>query len=473
MQSRFFMKPCTGLILLIAFMGTACADAIADTPSLPQMVSAATTTNAPNKNDSLTWNGITFYGIIDIGYAYQTHGAPYTVDNGFGLDYLISKASNHSISAWSNNGLSQSNIGLKGEIPISDELAGVFKLQTDFNPLSLNISSSVGSLAANNGRSLTAQTSNGDGSRAGQIFNGAGFFGIKSKSYGTLTYGRQNGLMTDNVLTYDPNAGSYAFSVIGFSGATAGMGATQNAKLNSSLKYTGKAGPLRIGAQYQLSGTQNDLIGSDGVSGSATEIDMGTDYGNFSADLTYGHKKQAIVASPLTAVQVLTNPANSLAATVSDNTAYALMVKYVAGSTKMFGGYEHIEFANPSSLLPKDSSDLGGYTLSVLTQNAYNNHKILEVYWTGVKYAVNSKLDLTAAYYGYSQNSFKGNGCSNSSFSSCSGTLDAYSLVATYKLMKHFDIYGGSMWSEVKNGLANGYLNTGTVSSMVGGRFTF
>ena len=33
--------------------------------------------NSPTaSDDSLTWNGITLYGIVDIGLQYQTHGVP-------------------------------------------------------------------------------------------------------------------------------------------------------------------------------------------------------------------------------------------------------------------------------------------------------------------------------------------------------------------------------------------------------------
>src|ERR1700739_3405492 len=28
--------------------------------------------------DSLTWKGITFYGVVDIGFQYDTHSAPFT-----------------------------------------------------------------------------------------------------------------------------------------------------------------------------------------------------------------------------------------------------------------------------------------------------------------------------------------------------------------------------------------------------------
>ena len=61
-------------------------------------IAAAVATGLPSPataaDDSLTWNGVTLYGIYDIGVAYQTHGVPLTQDWGVGLAYLIAKNSN-------------------------------------------------------------------------------------------------------------------------------------------------------------------------------------------------------------------------------------------------------------------------------------------------------------------------------------------------------------------------------------------
>ena len=54
-----------------------------------------------------------------------------------------------------------------------------------------------------------------------------------------------------------------------------------------------------------------------------------------------------------------------------------------------------------------------------------------------------AKLDLIGAYYRYDQNSFKGNGCSDTSAGSCSGQLWDVSAVADYRFNKRFDVYGG------------------------------
>jgi hypothetical protein len=42
----------------------------------------------------------------------------------------------------------------------------------------------------------------------------------------------------------------------------------------------------------------------------------------------------------------------------------------------------------------------------------------------------------------------------------CSGIFNEFSLVADYIINKHYDVYGGVNWSEVTDGLANGFPGT-------------
>lgn len=477
MKCNKILAAASVIAFFVVAWGTVRADEVLDSKVGAQAVSATAPASMPTMSgvgdDSLSYYGIRLYGTIDVGYVYQTHGTPLNLNSGSGMEYSIQKNSNKSISAFAPNGLGQSNIGLKGEKELVDGLLGLFKLEAGFDPLSLRLADGPASLIDNNGISLKNQSSNGDSSRAGQIFNSAAYVGLKAKSYGTLTFGRQVTLQADSVIKYDPNTVSCAFSVIGCSSTAQGIGDKQNGRLNSSLKYSNQIGSFRVGALYQFGGKQYQLFSPDGVSGSAEELVFGGDYGSFSADLIYSHKNGAISAASLTAAQMLILPANSLSATVSDNTSYALMGKYNAGLVTVYAGYEHIRFANPSSPLPVGTIDIGGYTLSTLTQNAYTNNKILNWYWAGLKYAATPRLNLTGTYYGNSQNSYKGNGCTDAAYSSCSGTFDAESFVATYSLTKHLSTYGGAMWSQAHNGLASGYLYTSTVTIMVGGRFTF
>lgn len=454
--------------------GSVRADEVSGSKIGAQAVPAAARASAPTGgDDSLSYHGITLYGTIDVGYAYQTHGAPLNRNSGSGLEYSIQKNSNSSISSFAPNGLGQSNLGLKGEMELVDGLSGLLKLEAGFNPLSLRLADGPASLVDNNGISMKNQNSNGDSSRAGQMFNSAAYVGLKAKNYGTLTLGRQVPLQADNIIKYDPNTVSCAFSVIGCSSTAQGIGNKQNGRLNSSLKYSNQIGAFRVGALYQFGGKQYQFFSQDGVSGSAEELAFGGDYGNFSADLIYSHKNDAISAASLTAAQMLTLPANSLSATVSDNTSYTLVGKYNTGLVTIYAGYEHIRFANPSHSLPVGTIGIGGYTLSAMTQGAYTNNKILNWYWVGLKYSATPKLSLTVAYYGNKQNSYSGDGCANATQSSCGGNFAAESLVATYSLTRHWSAYGGAMWSQAHNGLASGYLYTSTATIMAGGRFTF
>jgi predicted porin len=115
----------------------------------------------------------------------------------------------------------------------------------------------------------------------------------------------------------------------------------------------------------------------------------------------------------------------------------------------------------------------GGYSLGTVNNTAFTNKKVLQVFWAGAKYAFRPDIDLVAAYYHEQQNSFQGNGCSNSTFAACSGQLDAVSVVADYRFAKRFDVYAGAMFSKVSNGLSSGFLNTSTIDPIVGLRFTF
>jgi predicted porin len=82
-------------------------------------------------------------------------------------------------------------------------------------------------------------------------------------------------------------------------------------------------------------------------------------------------------------------------------------------------------------------------------------------------------FDLTGAWYHLDQNSYKGNGCSDNSASSCSGDENVYSLMGDYKWTKRFDTYAGVAFSKVADGLSAGYLHTSSADPMVGLRFRF
>ena len=417
---------------------------------------------------SLTWNGITLYGTVDLGIAYQSHGSPLSQDFYPTLNYIIAPNSNKSITTVASNGLSQSKIGLRGNEPLNDTFSFIFNLESGFNPTSGKFADAPASLINNNGKPLAERTTAGDGSRAGQFFNGAAWAGFSMKQYGTFTIGRQNALFLDNVVKYDPMNAAYAFSIIGYSGVAGGMGATEDARLDDSVKYVFKYDAFHGGAMYQFGK-------NDGSPGESWSLDAGFDYAGFSVDAAWGEKKDAIAAATLSAAQLALPgiPHDSLAATISDNEAWQIGASYTNGAWKASGGYEHITYSNPSLPVAAGFAGLGGYWISITNNAAFPNDKKLQIWWAGLKWNITKDFDITGAWYGYDQNAFGVVSCSTNKAGNCSGNEDVWSLRLDYRFNKRFDMYAGAAWSKVDEGLSAGFLNTSTTTVMGGFRFNF
>jgi predicted porin len=285
--------------------------------------------------------------------------------------------------------------------------------------------------------------------------------------------GRQSALSSDLVVNYDPLSGSNAWSVITYEGASGGGGVTEDRIYDNSYEYRVNIGPVRLAAEAQL---QN---GGNSSTGNAFEGNIGADYMGFSVDVVGGKIFDSLsIATTLSAAQqaaLATAPfgcsLGCVSGTISDNTFFQIAARYTIGPWKLYGGYEHIDYANPNNALAPGAFAQGGYNISNVNNTNFTTDKILQVFWAGVKYAITPTLDITGAYYGERQNSFVnasnpfGN-CTTAIASSCSGALDAASLVVDWRFARHVDLYAGVMYSQKTNGLANGYVLTATNASI-------
>ena len=426
-------------------------------------------------DDSLTWHGITLYGVIDIGVQYDTHSAPFTPYRPSASGNIVRQNSRGSVIGLTPSNMGQSRVGLQGTEALAADWSAVFQIETFFNPQSGEIADSLKSLAVNNGRPPAAQTVAVDGSSAGQAFQTA-WAGFKSAHFGTLTLGRQTTLLLDGTIKYDPNYNATAFGLLGASNTYSGGGAQQDNRLDSTLKYTINVDRcVHLGILYKFNQ-------SSGSANNAFQANFGGDFAGASIDAFYSKEDSAVTATSLTAVQVTQLPAlgysisNSVAATISDNTAYALMALYKFDPLKFFAGYEHIKYANPHTPLKAGFNDIGDYVLAFVTNNAYDDSKRIQVYWSGVRYTLTPHLDVTAAYYGYRQNAYGTGaqaGCTTIAHGVCSGSFEAYSVDADYRFNSHFDAYLGAMYSGVHDGVASGYLATNNVNPTAGIRYKF
>jgi predicted porin len=426
-------------------------------------------------DDSLTWHGITLYGVIDIGLQYDTHSAPFTPYRPSASGNIVRQNSRQSVIGLTPSNMGQSRVGLQGIEPLNDDWSAIFQLESFFNPQSGEIADSLKSLTVNNGRTLATQNVGVDGSSAGQAFQSA-FVGLKSMRFGTLTFGRQLTLLLEGTIKYDPNYNASAFGLLGASNTYSGGGSQEDNRLDSTAKYFVSFNDLvHLGALYKFNG-------SNGSAETAVQGNIGGNFAGVSVDAYYSKVNSAITTTSLTSAQVAQLPAlgysvsDSLAATVSDNTSYALMGQYKLDPLKFFAGYEYIKYANPKTSLSAGFSDIGGYVLAFVNNSTYPNSKLVQVYWSGVRYTVIHNLDLTVAYYGVHQDSYGTGtqaGCSTSAHSVCSGSLEAFSIDADFRFNVHFDAYVGAMYSGVHNGMASGYIDTTNINPTVGVRYKF
>jgi len=458
------------------------ADGIMATKAPPPVVAASTApATCTNLSDfiltdcQLSWYGITIYGTVDAGVSWQSHGTPFNPSYPQGTEALVSANGNRALWNPAPNGLSQSNIGIKGKEEFASGWVFIFALEAGFDPYSLQLANGPKSQLENNGLPLAIQSSNGDSSRAGQFYNSVGYAGISSPTFGTLTIGRQNSLTLDGIIAYDPQAAANAFSVIGYSGSFAGVGDTESSRFSTAAKYRVEIGQFRAAALYQFGGYQ-----LNNPSTNAYQFQVGWDvsagaYGKFSFDAIYSRVNDEARSLSLTAAQNAEFP-NTLGARISDDSGVMLLGKYTYGPIQLYAGYEYISFAAPSH--PQTTFiNIGGYTVvSANISNTFFDGRVVQVFWTGAKYAVTGDIDLIGAYYHVDQNSFAtgaNSGCRSTVSSQCAGTGDAFSLAVDWRFAKKFDAYAGFMYSRVNDGLASGFLFNNTINPTAGIRFRF
>jgi predicted porin len=465
---------------------------------------------------ALTWHGITLYGAYDIGVGYVSHGLP---ENGYNYEgeSLVNRNGYQHRFVVAPNNLSQTGLGIRGKEEFMPGWSVVFNASTGINPQSGQLANASATQTINNGLPRSSYSMAIDGARAGQPFNDEIYGGISSKLFGTLTFGRQRSLGTDAMLLYDPASGAYAFSYIGYNGTMAGGGDTENTRWDDAVKYRLAYGPAHFGAMYKFAdGSGGCYSASAGFTAAtctpesahnnAYGFDLGGGLGKFSADVVYQRYNQAIsVLNPLLGPQSLTQPyqsttdsintnqisGNNLIPTnntvygiVTDNRAIMFAAKYTWDRFKLFAGYEYIRQANPKNPLGIGASDQGGYIMSGVEDDNLDSPKHVQIWWTGGKYAIDHKTDVTLSWYHQLQNDFRApTTCSATAGfrASCAGTLNEESLYVDRHITKRFDAFAGIAYSYVSGGLAIAiphgpgvpYKSDNNLAPTVGGRFTF
>jgi hypothetical protein len=305
----------------------------------------------------------------------------------------------------------------------------------------------------------------------------------------------------------------------------AGGGDTEDTRWDDALKYRIADGPVHFGAMYKFaSGSAGcySAAAASGLTWSATTctpeqahnnaygFDIGGNAGKFSADIVFQQYNQAIsVLNPLLGPQSLAapyqsttdsidttpinggagmgpnliDPNNTVYGIVTDNRAVMATAKYAWDPFKFFAGYEYIWMNNPTNPLGVGASDQGGYIMSGVEDNNLDSEKLVNIWWTGVKYTYLKKTDFTFSWYQQRQNDFRvPPTCTPTSFrASCAGTLNEGSLYVDHHFTKRFDGFAGAAYSWVSGGLAIAiphgpgvpYNYNNNFAPIIGGRFAF
>ena len=297
----------------------------------------------------LSWYGVRFYGTIDTGAGYQTHGAPLDPNYAQGSSYLVQKMNRQAMWTLAPGALSTSAVGVLVDKPFAPGWAFIGQLETSFDPYSLELSNSPYAIAGNRGVPLNQQTAYSDSSRAGQFYNSVGYVGINSDTFGTLTFFRVNALTLDAVTAYDPMGGSYAFSALGFSSSNCGAGDSETCRITTAVKYRVNVGPVRLAALAQVGGyNQNNGSNADyegQIGGDIPIGNFGWGTGALSLDAIYKWTKDAVnlslAGNPTNANGLPIAPylAQTLTATISNNQNVMLLSKYRVGPLQVYAGY--------------------------------------------------------------------------------------------------------------------------------------
>ncbi|MGA3948794.1 porin [Ralstonia nicotianae] len=285
-------------------------------------------------------SSVTLYGVADVGveWANKVPGA-----DGQGHSRVAMQSGNLSGSRW----------GLRGVEDLGGGLKGIFNLESGFN-----LDTGAG-----------AQTSNG----TSRLFGRNAYVGLQGQ-WGQLTLGRQQNLLYDFALAYDPMAIAGRYSITAQDQFMAG-------RADNAIKYIGTFGGLSVSALYAFNRDGQEVAG---VNKLGREWSLGANYaaGPFGLGVVYD---QSNGTAPSTASFAAQNAA-------ADNKEQRATIAgtYAFGPAKLYAGYRwyHANFATVAG-----------------AGNLRSN-----LYWLGAGYQATPALTLTGtAYYQQFKNSGSGN----------------------------------------------------------------
>jgi predicted porin len=311
-----------------------------------------------------------------------------------------------------------------------------FRLETAVN-VTTGVLSNNGQAIDNNIYAL--RTANAASAVNGQWDSRGAWLGVSDPRGGSLAAGRTTNFSLDQVVEYDPVQAALLYSPLGFSGGIGGgLGATENSRLDESLKYQNRLAGVDFGLQYKFKGDQNAQS-----AGYAWVAMLGYGNGPFSLKGTFSETTNSVVW-PVQYSNV-TPPGQSLQ--IENTRGYMLTAMYKAGSATLKTGYEDLEIYAPSNPNLTGIQDYYGIPVPRPAVNA-TGRQYYQVWWAGGDYRFTPQFDLGAGVYGIDTYN---NPEVNKQYLALAG-----SLLADYSFTKKLDAYLGVMLMEYSGaGLRN------------------
>lgn len=349
---------------------------------------AATATLALAPHVAHAQSSVTLYGIVDVG-----------------IEHINNTQSGGAITREASGNLSGSRWGLKGVEDLGGGLKAIFTLENGFN--------------VNDGTS--AQSTKGLGSNASttsRLFGRQAWVGLTMRGQ-TLSLGRQNSVLYDQAVVFDPMGASSRYSTLSVDYAMAG-------RVDNSAKYVGVLGPVTVAAMYSTrydTGYGSEVAGAE-LTGRYFGGSLTYAGGPFAASLSYEQRNSNTVA---------TNTGTERRATAA--------ATYVIGGFKAFAGYRYLQASR--AFLPASP---------ILVANSGSQSSSANLYWAGANYMFTPAFFVTAAAYYQDVHS--------TSADPWMGVLSA-----DYLLSKSTDIYATAAFARNKGGSALGVNGYGTVAA--------
>jgi general bacterial porin, GBP family len=307
--------------------------------------------------------------------------------------------------------------------------SGFFKLEGAINTASGQI--------ANNGRSVlnnanSLSTISSASAINGQAFSRAQYVGISYPLFGSIQVGRTVAFSTEQSTEFDPLHASGLYSPIGYSGTIGGgLGITENARLDNSVRYDNKIGPVSFGLQYKIGQTDSSEAADVG---SVLEAMVAYRGGPLSVELAASETRN----TPAISYKLFTN---DVGLRVSNTFGFMLGAKFdLTQKAAIYAGVEHTDQTIPSSSNNWSTQITSYYAMPIaglVTAKAFASSwgdAPIRVLWVGADYQFTDSFSVNVGYYNVNNEANSHND---------QYTNQQFAILPDYKFDEHFDVYAG------------------------------